>query len=450
MSLFPRRLANAAAMCLFDIWVPILFIALIAPRSLGYPSETRPLTLALTSPEASSQVNLTGQVQAYPHYPTRCLPPSSRGRVPRPSDLPNVLSDCTWIINDLLRQDSLLFQDLVFYNHHFEDQHRKRRPSRWYVGQCSINVSSMNRQETQTLHLFNVVLAANKILKECIEDQGNPLGGTVSIGSPDKAFFVSVLGYEGSPAISKSYVSSLSRPDVSRRDSQGSRLRTTSSIKSSTGGYDANDMTVSLPPDISIGKRDSGPQPESSPSRGTKSLKLNLLVPSNDISGNIITVPKRPVVCFNPYSVELKSTAADDCRVIIDEIILRYPNPMSPQSFGYTPSADIDLSLPENKSWVFGYCMIFVLNTNKTRTDTFKMVDVAATAQHIVTQCVIDAKYAVGGTAGIGTAAEGFYVGLGAPSGPVKTTYSSRLRNLSSVDLVHDRIGTHRTLELSP
>ena len=440
MKFLPWRSADAGAISPFDIWVSILLVALTTSRSLAYPFNTRPQSLALTSPEAISPVNLTGMENIYPVYPTVCLTPPTRGRHPGPLDLPQILSDCFWIINDLLRYDNLLFLDLVFHYTTFQDTHGNWHLSRWHHGQCAINVASIIRYQTQTLHLFNVILAANKIAKECLRDQRNPHGGTTHIGSPQRTFYVSVLGLDNNYQLSDSNMSLLSRADVSRRDLQHSGPRTTS-----TGSDNANDPTVSLSPDINIEQRALSPHHGSSPSMGAKSLKPNLLVPSNDLSGSIITVPNHPVHCFDPHSVKLNPTAGADCAVIIDHIILRYPNPMSPQTFGYTPSADINLSLPDNRKWVFGRCMIFVRNVDETRTDTFRMVDVAAAAQRIVDECVTGAKYAVGGTAGVGTAVEDFYVGLGAPGSPEthQTTDSATLLNLSMVDSgAHDGVGT--------
>lgn len=119
------------------------------------------------------------------------------------------------------------------------------------------------------------------------------------------------------------------------------------------------------------------------------------------------------VQCFNPYSTKLDTAIVKDCEVIIDHVILRYPNPMTPQTFGYTKSVDFDLALPQNNKWMFGKCGIFLRNMDKTRTDTFRLADVAVAAHRIINKCVIESKYKVGGSVDVGTTEESFYVCVG-------------------------------------
>lgn len=446
------KVANAAAMGLFDIWV-LIFLVLIAPASIAYPFNTRSQSLALTngaSPEGISLANLTSLGQGYSVYPTMCFPPPSRGRHVSPSDLTDVLSDCSWIINQvLLQEDSLLFQDLLFNYNIFKDKSGNRYLSRWHRGRCVISVAVAEKNEQQILQLFNVVLAANKILKECIGDQKILHGGTTPIGSPKNSFYVGVMGLQDSDAANESNDSLLSNLDLSGRDIQRSLLRTT---VSSVEDHDANGSPVSLPPSVSMGRRASDPQHGSSLSTDTQSLvpegtlsTSKLVLPSTNLSGSVKAPPSYPVRCFNPYSVRIPPAALEDCQFVINHIILGYPNPMSPQTFGYITSADIDLSLPQNQRWIFAHCAIFVRNTNKARIDTFRMVDVAYTAHNIMTKCVGGVKYPVGGFADIGTVADNFYVGVG---GIVTTdaTNTPTPQYSSSVDLVGDGIGTHGAL----
>ena len=170
-------------------------------------------------------------------------------------------------------------------------------------------------------------------------------------------------------------------------------------------------------------RRVSEPQQGSSLSTSTQSLKaestlstLNLIVPATNLAESVEAPPaNRQVHCFSPYSTGLKQADADDCETVINDIVLRYPDPMSPKTFGYRPSADIDLSLPENDKWIYGSCVVFVRNVNKTRTDTFRMVDVAITAQNIITECLVGAKYPLGGFSDIGPTAGNFFLAVGAP-----------------------------------
>ncbi len=445
-------MVNAAAMDLFNIWVPI-FLILIVPASLAYPSNTRSQSLTLNSdasPEVNSQVNLTSLGQGYPVYPTSCFPPPSR-RSPV-QDYRAVLSDCYWIINEvLLQQQDLLFQDLLFSYNAFKDQSGNRYFSRWLRGRCVIDVACVEKNQQQTLQLFNVVLAANKVLTECIEDQQILRGGMTPIGSPEGSFYVGVIGLQDSNAANESNISLLSNVDISGQDIHGRLLKTTSNIKSSIGDYDVDDSSVSLSPSARMEKRASDPRHRSSLSTGTRNLvsrdalsTLNLDLPSTN-SGSVQAPPSYPVECFNPYSVRLKHAALENCQFIINQIILRYPNPMSRQTFGYRPSADIDLSLPQNEKWYFGHCVIFVRNTNRTRTDTFRMVDVAYTAHNIMTECVTGVKYPVGGFSDIGTVPDNFYVGVGGLD-VTDATNTTILQYLSGGDLVDHGIGTDGAL----
>ena len=125
------------------------------------------------------------------------------------------------------------------------------------------------------------------------------------------------------------------------------------------------------------------------------------------------TSPNFAVRCFNPFSTKLEPTDAEDCEIVINEIILRYPNPMVPQSFGYTDRVDIDLREPQNQKWVYGRCATFVRNMNKSRVDTFRWVDVALVVHKIIKECIADQKYPLGGIANVGSRTEGFFVGVG-------------------------------------
>lgn len=134
---------------------------------------------------------------------------------------------------------------------------------------------------------------------------------------------------------------------------------------------------------------------------------------SNSTRSNAISAPSNwPVRCFNPYSSNVHPASVEDCNLIIDEIILRYPNPMAEQSWGYSNSVDIDLRKPENQEWVTGRCKILVKNTHSTKVDRFSPADVALTAHRIMGECIVDNKYPYGGIADIGSIRRSFYVGV--------------------------------------
>lgn len=403
-----------------DMWIYV-YLAFISTACLAYPSNPRSQSPTLTPindalPGRLSQVSLTNVGQGYQVYPTTCFPCPSL-HVPQ-LDTGEVLSDCYRIINEiLLQQDDLLFQDLTFTGNTLQDQSGHRYLSQLRRGLCVINVSSREEDQRQALQLFNVIVAAKAILQECNEDQEIPRGGTTFIGPTQNIVYVSVLGALENDATNAPL---LSNPISARQDTRSTRVRTAPKFKSSTGGYGFDDLTTSLPPNVSIEKRAPDAQHGSSLSARTQSLgqggrpsSLNLIVPSTDPTGSIKAPPEYPVNCFNPYTYRLKPADVGDCQFIIDNIILGYPNPMSEQTFGYTSSADIDLSLPENEKWVFGQCTIFIRNIDRTRTDTFRMVDVGITAHRIMTKCIIGTKYPVGGICDVGSTEENFFVGVG-------------------------------------
>jgi len=133
---------------------------------------------------------------------------------------------------------------------------------------------------------------------------------------------------------------------------------------------------------------------------------------SSNTSAILRTISIPPVHCFNPYSTGIEHAEAEDCRVIIHHIILSYPNPMQPQTFGYNDEVDIDLRERDNAAWDYGKCVIFVRNGHKSRVDTFRMADVAAAANRVTDECIEGKRYAVGGSTDVGSS-RGFFVGLG-------------------------------------
>ncbi|MCJ1457809.1 hypothetical protein MMC28_008178 [Mycoblastus sanguinarius] len=372
-----------------------LVVIHVALSIFAHSSDIKPQNFPLANDPPSallSQLDSTGPLQGYPVYPTSCL---ARRYIPL-KYLDRITQDCFYIINEvLLRRDDLLAESGFDYNA-FRDQKGGREFSQWRHGWCVINVSSTEANEKTNLQLFNVVLAANKVLQECVMKPKIYQGGTVPIGVPEQHFFVGVLGHREGIA---DHPSSIASPNVSIAKRSSSQQR----------GSPPLTETLGPPPGESLNR-----------SSGILLLPLNR---SNSIS----TPPAYPVDCFNHISRKMEPASAESCQIIIDQIILKYSNPMAPQTFGYTDSADIDLSLPENSNWEYGQCVIYVANFDETRVDTFRMVDVAYTAHRIMQQCVVETKYPFGGTADVGTVEDNFYVGLGGvdlPSSKKDTTLS--------------------------
>ena len=109
-----------------------------------------------------------------------------------------------------------------------------------------------------------------------------------------------------------------------------------------------------------------------------------------------------PIRCFHPLPLEYKAAKAEDCHVIIDNIILRYPDPFSELSWGYTDKEDINLALEKNRKWIWGECMIFVRSSDNRSVDRFRIVDVAAKANDLIRECVVGTKEGYGGFSDVG------------------------------------------------
>ncbi len=143
---------------------------------------------------------------------------------------------------------------------------------------------------------------------------------------------------------------------------------------------------------------------------------------SSNTSALLETISVSPINCFNPYATGIEHANAEDCQVIIHHIILSYPDPMQPITFGYNDDVDVDLRIRDNAAWDYGKCVVFVRNEHKTRVDTFRMADVAAAANRIADECIEGKRYAVGGSTDVGQ--KGFYVGLGGFPRPSATSES--------------------------
>ena len=121
--------------------------------------------------------------------------------------------------------------------------------------------------------------------------------------------------------------------------------------------------------------------------------------------------------CFHPLPFEYKAAKAEDCNVIIENIILRYPDPFAELSWGYSDNQDINLTLEQNRRWRWGECLIFVRGPDKRLVDRFRIVDVAARAKDLITECVVGTKEGFGGFSDIGhlPTTTSFYVVVAGP-----------------------------------
>lgn len=134
------------------------------------------------------------------------------------------------------------------------------------------------------------------------------------------------------------------------------------------------------------------------------------------------------VECFNTVDHNVGTTIAEDCDVVINQVILQLYDPFKKQIFGFDQTADVDLSSPQDHSWAYGHCVISVWTTRRTEQDKFSMVDVAVVAQAIIGECVTGTKDALGGHGFIGSLDKNFFVIVGETRGLRSTTPGNSTR----------------------
>lgn len=294
---------------------------------------------------------------------------------PRGSDLEDaVAEDCRLIIDNTILGMDDPFRTRSWGFNDDSEINLSLPEYQWIFQGCYIRVNNIDHGKVDKFSPVEVAEMAQYIVQKCVVEAKEPLGGNGDIGHlrfPGR-FYVVVAG-----------------------------TRTKS-------GQNLGESTVlSLPPN----------RPHTIESRAS----VNLL-PGHDLSS---TVTERleagetyPVHCFDPsYVHRLKPTVAADCRIIINDIILAFPDPMRERSFGYTDAEDVNLSKRGNDRWVFGQCVVLLRNVDETSRDLFRYVDIANTAQRIMDKCVEGTKYVLGGTSDIGIIEDNFFVVLGGVTG---------------------------------
>lgn len=334
-------------------------------HSLGLEPRKSNSSETLGSPnEQLSQSNIAGNLDSDIDHDIDCFPPESH--------LPNAnADDCNFVINfiilgmkDPFRAQTWGFNDAVEINLSLPEY-------RWNFKDCLIRVKNIDESQVDSFRPVDVAELAQTIVQKCVVETKKSLGGNADIGrlAVPLSFYVVVSGTQ-------------------RRN--GEKL--------------GNDTILSLP------------------SGGPRTLESRASLDSPEENPLPIALTERvnvgdryPVICFDPTLIDRRKPAiASDCRFIVNEMILRLPNPMIEQTFGYTDDVDINLSEKENSQFIYGTCVVFIRSVDKTASpDRFRFLDVAYTALRIVEQCVEGSKYAIGGFAGIGTTDGDFYVGVG-------------------------------------
>ena len=338
------------------------------------PVNSRALNPAATTPNAylwPSQFNLTIPIPN-PNasaYQAECFQT-------RPGlNLTAVAEDCSTILNDVILRLDGPFEKRIFFRQHYMNSIGHWVPALWVFGRCTVVARSAQIAAVDVFTIFEVALTANKILSDCVTSRYmRGQGGLMPIGLREKSFFVGVQGHppDGNVvAINETHISSHPGVDV---------YKTTLDAKPATHGP-------------------TGPRPRTLDSGGAL-VSLNQALPLSNSTGNLKVQTDDDIDCF-PTGARLPDANADDCKFIINHIILGMKDPLREQTWGYTDTVDIDLSLPELR-WAFKDCFIRVKNMDERQVDRFRPVDVAEVAQSILQKCVVDTKRRLGGNADIG------------------------------------------------
>lgn len=173
-----------------------------------------------------------------------------------------------------------------------------------------------------------------------------------------------------------------------------------------------NPVIVAAPADH---KDRSTPQSNGAPLIPTLAQPKSSLSASHGSTFQLNSTVNYPVSCFHPIPLDYRAADPEDCKAIIDMIILRYPEPFAELSWGYTDQQDINLALEKNNKWMLGECMIFVRSPDQSSVDRFRIVDVAARATDLIKECVVGTKEGYGGFSDIGNLPffQSFYVVVG-------------------------------------
>lgn len=355
-----------------------LFLYVFTTSAL--PSGARGSSFATRKTNINISTSIGATPEPYPAHPVRCL-----NLALAPIVTP---ADCGYLINDKILRLPDVFKKRVFSNRSYKTDAGGYHASLWRHRSCGVTVEGYG-SDTAMLSFFDIALAANKIVYECIDGVRNPKGGFSLIGDP-----------------SNSHVLTLHRiqfNDVS-----------------------AEIFNISHQPAASISKRAIGSQSEPESAGASQKVetsdlatRASRLSDRSAVASNVTltagTPTAYPVHCFSPLIVHLPPATAADCSYIINYIILRLFDPTRQLTFGFTDAADINLSKPEYRRWQHGECTISVKNYDEGQSDVFSLLDVAATARRISTQCLVDTRVKLGGVASIGTEERGFYVYVGGP-----------------------------------
>ena len=309
-------------------------------------------------------------------------------------DLTAVVADCTYVIYIVISRLDGLYEKRVFLNQKYNDSNGRWVPARWTFGQCTVSARSGQSTSADLFTLSDVALSAHNILFECVEGYRKSQGGFIPIGSRGTSYHVVLQG--SLPNVEGNTISDADALSLPNAQDHTQTLSNKRAMNSPT-----RLQPITLYPSVSLDET-------LSLSNSTKNPRVNV---------------RHEIDCF-PRGSSLPTASEEDCRWIIDNIILAMKDPFREQTWGYTDAAENNVSL-RRYQWIFNNCKISVRNLDQQQVDSFRPVDVAEVAQGIVQTCVAQMKEPIGGTCDIGRLeiSESFYVlvsgtalGRGTPS----------------------------------
>ena len=319
-------------------------------------------SLALIAPIQDPYLDATGRSVTVTDHEIDCFPTGARLPAAVAVDCKVIIDSIILALEDPLRGQTWGFTDDV-------ENNLSLPAYKWTFGSCFIQVKNFDEKQVDKFRPVDVAKVALRIVEQCVVETKEAIGGTADVGHLriPLSFYVVVAGvYTPDQNRKNTTVLSLPSNELQRLESRASQISSQENTIStiSTQGLQAGETY--------------------------------------------------PVYCFDPTSMRrLIPAIASDCAFIINDMILRLPNPMLEQSFGYTDDVDINLSDRSNGQWIHGQCAVFVKSMDTTSRDRFRYVDVAHTAHRVVEKCVEGSKHAIGGTADIGIIVDNFYVGVG-------------------------------------
>ncbi|KAI4158665.1 MAG: hypothetical protein LQ342_007244 [Letrouitia transgressa] len=142
----------------------------------------------------------------------------------------------------------------------------------------------------------------------------------------------------------------------------------------------------------------------------TSCTRRTTVIPVHDVA-----LPIYPVTCFHHSThPEFRPLDPDSCSLVIEYLISTPGSNIDEWEFGPEGTRH-NFTIP--RRWATSGCVIVIRNTRPHETDIFKVLDIAVTAQRIITRCRRESvKDFRGGTSSIGTSyVRGLAVGVAAP-----------------------------------